>query len=98
MKFDMKDLGPLHFFLGFEVNYFVGGIHLNQSKYVTELLAKTEMTFAKDVSTPLARKHGLLKLWEIFRESSNLTLTRPDITHAVNLASHFMQIPKIEHL
>ena len=65
MKFAMKDLGPLHFFLGFEVNYFVGGIHLNQSKYVTELLAKTEMTFAKDVSTPLARKHGLLKLWEV---------------------------------
>ena len=64
-KFAMKDLGPLHFFLGFEVNYFVGGIHLNQSKYVTELLAKTEMTFAKDVSTPLARKHGLLKLWEV---------------------------------
>uniref|UniRef100_A0A3Q7G4K3 Reverse transcriptase Ty1/copia-type domain-containing protein n=1 Tax=Solanum lycopersicum TaxID=4081 RepID=A0A3Q7G4K3_SOLLC len=49
----MKDLGPLHFFLGFEVNR---------------------------------------------RESSNLTLTRPDITHAVNLASHFMQNPNIEHL
>ena len=40
-KFAMKDLGPLHFFLGFEVNYFVGGIHLNQSKYVAEQLAKT---------------------------------------------------------
>uniref|UniRef100_A0A3Q7J535 Reverse transcriptase Ty1/copia-type domain-containing protein n=1 Tax=Solanum lycopersicum TaxID=4081 RepID=A0A3Q7J535_SOLLC len=55
----MKDLGPLHFFLGFEVNYFVGGIHLNQRKYVAELLAKTEMTLAKDVATPLARKHGV---------------------------------------
>uniref|UniRef100_A0A3Q7GF40 Uncharacterized protein n=1 Tax=Solanum lycopersicum TaxID=4081 RepID=A0A3Q7GF40_SOLLC len=42
------------------------------------------MTLAKDVATPLARKHGLLKLWEVL-ESSNLTLTRPDITHAVTL-------------
>uniref|UniRef100_A0A3Q7IC78 Reverse transcriptase Ty1/copia-type domain-containing protein n=1 Tax=Solanum lycopersicum TaxID=4081 RepID=A0A3Q7IC78_SOLLC len=94
----MKDLGPLHFFLGFKVNYLLGGIHLNQSKYVAELLAKTEMTLSKDVATPLVRKHGLLKLWEVFRESSNLTLTRPDITHAKNLASHFMKIPNIEHL
>ena len=61
----MKDLGHLHFFLGVEVKYFEGGIHLNQSKYVVELLTKTEMTLAKDVATPLARKHGLLKLWEV---------------------------------
>ena len=26
-----------------------------------------------------------------------LTLTRPDITHAVNLASQFMQSPNVEH-
>ena len=58
-KFSMKDLGPLHFFLGIEVNYFDGGIHLNQSKYGAEMLAKTEMTLAKAVATPLARKHGL---------------------------------------
>ena len=58
-KFSMKDLDPLHFFLGIEVNYFEGGIHLNQSKYGAEMLANTDMTFAKAVATPLARKHGL---------------------------------------
>ena len=58
-KFSMKDLGPLHFFLGIEVNYFEGGIHLNQSKYGAEMLAKTEMTLAKAVATPLSRKQGL---------------------------------------
>ena len=26
-----------------------------------------------------------------------MTLTRPDITHAVNLASQFMQSPNVEH-
>uniref|UniRef100_A0A3Q7GVF2 Reverse transcriptase Ty1/copia-type domain-containing protein n=1 Tax=Solanum lycopersicum TaxID=4081 RepID=A0A3Q7GVF2_SOLLC len=43
----MKDLDPLHFFLGVEVKYFEEGIHLNQSKYVVELLAKTEITLAR---------------------------------------------------
>lgn len=28
-EFAMKDLGPLHFFLGVEVRYFDGGIHLS---------------------------------------------------------------------
>ena len=57
--FSMKDLGPLHFFLGIEMNYFEGGIHINQNKYCAEMLAKTEMTLAKVVATPLARKHCL---------------------------------------
>ena len=61
----MKDLGPLHFFLGIEVNYFKGGIHLNQSKYGAEMLANTDMTFAKAVATPLARNMVCMKLWEV---------------------------------
>ncbi|KAH0711177.1 hypothetical protein KY284_012604 [Solanum tuberosum] len=55
-KFAMKDLVPLHFFLGVEVRYFKDGIHLNQGKYVIELLMKTDMARAKAVSTPLAQK------------------------------------------
>ena len=41
------------------MNYFEGGIHLNQSRYGADILAKTEMTLAKVVATPLARKNGL---------------------------------------
>ena len=47
------------------MNYFEGGIHLNQSKYGAEMLAKTDMTLAKAVATPLAQKHGCIKLWEV---------------------------------
>ncbi|XP_015170400.1 uncharacterized mitochondrial protein AtMg00810-like [Solanum tuberosum] len=104
----MKDLGLLHFFLGIEVKYFEGGIHLSQSKYVAELLAKTEMTLAKAVATHLAQKHGLhevvgslvdASLYRmIVRSLQYLTLTKPDITHAVNLASQFMQSLNIEYL
>ena len=57
--FSMKDLGPLHFFLGIEVNYFEGGIHLHQSMYGSEMSAKTEMTLANVVATHLAQQHGL---------------------------------------
>uniref|UniRef100_A0A3Q7J9C4 Reverse transcriptase Ty1/copia-type domain-containing protein n=1 Tax=Solanum lycopersicum TaxID=4081 RepID=A0A3Q7J9C4_SOLLC len=35
------------FYVDSGVKYFEGGIHLNQSRYVTELLANTEMTLAK---------------------------------------------------
>lgn len=58
-EFAMKDLRPLHFFLGIEVRYFNGGIHLNQGKYAAEFLKKTGMALAKAVSALLAQKHGL---------------------------------------
>lgn len=86
-----------------EVIYFDGGIHLNQSKYATELLKKTDMAMDRPVNTPLAQKHGLLEATgspanaslcrSIVGSLQYLTLTRPDITHAVNLVSQFMQTP-----
>lgn len=59
MEFSMKELVPLHFFLWSEVRYFKDDIHLNQGKYVVELLMKTDMALDKAVSTLLAQKHGL---------------------------------------
>ena len=64
-EFATKDLVLVHFFLGIEVKHFEGGIHLNQSKYAAQLLTKTEITLAKAVATPLAQKHGCIKLWEV---------------------------------
>lgn len=57
-EFSMKDLGPLHFFLGIKVKYFLGGLHLSQGKYAAELLNKTDMIRAKAINTPLAQKHS----------------------------------------
>ena len=102
----MNDLDHLHLFLGVEVKYFDGGIHLSHSKYVAELLNKTEMTFATGIATPLAQEHDLHEAVGSLVEASfyimiveslqYLILTRPDITHAVNLASQFMQNPNSE--
>lgn len=101
-EFAMKDLGPLHFFLGVEVSYFAGGIHLSQSKYTAELLDKTNMTLAKAVATRFAQKHGLNEAVGSLIDASfyrmivgslqYLTITKPDITHAVNLASQLCNV------
>lgn len=50
-KFVIKDLGPLHFFLGIQVITQTDGLFLSQAKYVKELLAKTEMLDSKPCST-----------------------------------------------
>ncbi|XP_060202913.1 uncharacterized mitochondrial protein AtMg00810-like [Lycium barbarum] len=42
-EFAMKDLGPLSYFLGIEVKYFPGGIHLTQSKYASDMLKRVNM-------------------------------------------------------
>jgi hypothetical protein len=36
--FALKDLGPLHYFLGIEVSRLDDGIHLSQKKYTADIL------------------------------------------------------------
>ena len=52
--FALKDLGPLHFFLGIEVTRSSDGLLLSQSQYATDILARTGMDKAKSVDTPLS--------------------------------------------
>jgi hypothetical protein len=42
-SFAMKDLGPLHYFLGIHVQLWSGGLHLSQTKYVFDLLDYVHM-------------------------------------------------------
>lgn len=51
-RFSMKDLGSLHYFLGTEVYGSTNGMHLSQSKYILDLLTRTNMLDCKPVSTP----------------------------------------------
>lgn len=41
--FDMKDLGPLHYFLGLEIKNTSTDLFMCQEKYATDLLSKTKM-------------------------------------------------------
>lgn len=48
----MKDLDPLHYFLGMEVHRTSTGLHLTQTKYITDLFKRTKMFECKSISTP----------------------------------------------
>ena len=51
--FEMKDLGHLDYFLGFEVSSDSIGYYLSQAKYASDLLSRVGFTDTKVVSTPL---------------------------------------------
>ena len=59
IKFEIKELGKLKYFLGIEVAYSTQGIFISQQKYVTDLLAETGKIGCKPVSTPMDPNHKL---------------------------------------
>jgi hypothetical protein len=107
-QFSLKDMGQLHFFLGMEVIPTTKGLFLSQHKYIRDLLTKTNMHGAKDVTTPLSTS-TVLKLIDgtssadstefrsVIGALQYLSLTRPDISFAVNKLSQFMHKPTTTH-
>lgn len=49
----MKDLGPLQYFLGIQVASSPKGYLLSQTKYVTNILHRGQLTNAKTIDTPI---------------------------------------------
>ena len=108
-SFHMKDLGPLTYFLGLEVHTNSSGIFLNQHKYTQDLISLAGLQDSSSVDTPLevnvkyrSEEGELLPDPSVFRQlvgSLNyLTITRPDISFAVQRVSQFMQTPRHLHL
>jgi len=57
-KFSMKEMGPLHYFLGLEISQDASSIKLSQIKYAQDLLIRFHMTDCKSTATPfLSRAH-----------------------------------------
>ena len=64
----MKDLGPMHYFLGLEVWQNLDEIILSQGKYAMEILKRFGMMDCKSMSTPMTTN---LKL---FGDTSSRTI------------------------
>jgi histone deacetylase 1/2 len=109
-SFPIKDLGRLEYFLGLEASYNSGGMTLTQQKYALDLLHKVNMENCNATSTPLVTSERLardtgtpLGADDSFRYRSvvgglqYLTLTRPDISFAVNKVCQFLSQPTEVH-
>ncbi|KAK6158635.1 hypothetical protein DH2020_005949 [Rehmannia glutinosa] len=107
-SFSLKNLGEVHYFLGLEAHRSPTGILLNQAKYISDLLQKTGMADCKPSHSPYCS--GLkLSLHDsddfdsptLYRSTIGalqyLTMTRPDISYAVNKLSQFSHSPSVHH-
>lgn len=59
VEFSIKDLGPLHYFLGIEVISRMDAFFLHQRKYADELLDSVSMLNCKPAATPVDTKAKL---------------------------------------
>ncbi|BBG93413.1 transposable element gene [Prunus dulcis] len=107
-SFSMKDLGSLHYFRAIEASWTTTGLHLIQSKYVLDLLKRTNMLDVKPVSTPgLSSKRlslhdgdplpDVTKYCSVVGALQYLTITRSGISFAVNQVRQFMHQPSTIH-
>ena len=53
IKFALEELGPLHYFLDIEVSQTESGLHLNQAKYIRQLLTQSNMHLANPCPFPM---------------------------------------------
>ena len=102
MRFSLKDLGTLNFFLGVEIIPTSSGMFLSQHKYIRDILEKFDMLSAKEVQTPMATTNVKLhlkdgtgpfdttKYRQVIGSLQYISLTRPDITYSINKLSQFM--------
>uniref|UniRef100_A0A803NF93 Reverse transcriptase Ty1/copia-type domain-containing protein n=1 Tax=Cannabis sativa TaxID=3483 RepID=A0A803NF93_CANSA len=107
-SFSLKNLGPVQYFLGFEVTTTATEIYLTQQKYTRDLLARTQLLDSKPQSTPMCSTTKLSATSGIPMDSPThyrsiigalqyLTMSRPDIAFSVNKLSQYMQAPTSEH-
>lgn len=106
--FSIKDLGHVRYFLGLEIIRGTNGMHINQRKYVLDILADTGLLGSKPADTPLPKGHKFFEKQSIEMNDPQkytrligrllyLNFTRPDITHTVQQLSQFVGSPSLQH-
>ncbi|XP_023732469.1 uncharacterized mitochondrial protein AtMg00810-like [Lactuca sativa] len=105
--FAIKDLGDLNYFLGIEVLYTLDGLFLSQTKYAKDILTRANLLESKPVSTPLPTHEIFQSQGVPFSDPTlyqslvgalkYLTITRLDLSYAVNQTSQYLHTPTNDH-
>jgi len=106
-EFATKDLGSLSYFLGLEATSTTDGLFISQLKYARDILTRAQLLDSKPVHTPMVVSQHLSSDGSIFSDPTlyrslvgalqYLTITCPDIAHAVNSVSQFLHSPTNDH-
>ena len=109
-RYQVSDIGKASHVLGMRVIQSPSRISLDQRTYVKEKLAEFSLTECTTFPTPAASeqltvndKHPFLSNITEYRQIVGSLMyasiiTRPDITHAVNMLTRFMLTPQQQHL
>ncbi|KAL0285391.1 UNVERIFIED_CONTAM: hypothetical protein Sangu_2781600, partial [Sesamum angustifolium] len=106
--FTIKELGATKYFLGLEIARSDKGLTLTQTKYIKDIIVDTGLSNAKTTKTPLppgikfsTTAGNQLLNPESYRRLNGrllyLSFSRPDISHATQQLSQYMQAPRQQH-
>ncbi|XP_066334217.1 uncharacterized mitochondrial protein AtMg00810-like [Miscanthus floridulus] len=109
-EFKLKDMGPVHFFLGIQVQRRPDGFLLQQQQYYIDLLDRAGMADCRPSDTPVDTSGKLSTTtgtplstadasdyWSLVGALQYLTMTRPDLQYAVQQACLHMHAPTTAH-
>ena len=107
--FELKDLGPLNYFLGIQITQTTYGLTLTQSKYTSDVLHRFHMENSKATKTPCCPSTKLVpydgvalsdltKYRSMVGALQYLTFTHLDIAFSVHQLCQFMSHPTTTHL
>ncbi|CAH9051730.1 unnamed protein product [Cuscuta epithymum] len=109
IKFSIKDLGKLKYFLGIEVARSPEGFVLSQRKYTLDILEECGFLASRPSSFPMEQNLKLCpdddsphvdasSYRRLIGRLLYLTVTRPDIVYSVSQLSQFLHNPRQTHL
>jgi hypothetical protein len=107
-NFTLKELSEVSYFLGIQVQCTTTTLHLQQSKYILDLLHKTRIMGAKASRSPCITGSKLSSLdgtplenaidyWQLIGGLQYCTLTLPEIAYSVNQLCQHLHSPTSTH-